>query len=378
MKDDKLKGSQIVIVTGPRLEKSVEIIQRMKNLFIHSELVKSFASKQTVIFLNNIKIEAYPSDHLDDARGIPNVSFIYIDEADFFQPREQANLRDVVERYLIKSNPWIVLTSTPNRPDNIMSQIKDEKKCIYERLYFDYTVAINKMWSPKEIELQMQSPSFQREYNLKFLGQIGNLFPTHTINSLIESYPLNDISTTSRFYPRWCGIDPGYSSSQFGICIVQWKDDRLEVVFTASLNKPLYTDTLAIIRQLVQKYHCCKVFIDGSAAHLIHELKHGYGEYVSYERLKPELLETYIRSGCCEPLIVPVNFQNYHKDLLKHTMKAIAKRRVRIHPSQEQLITALRSATTKAEYDLDKVNTAYNDLFDAFRMSLLCLKSEGE
>lgn len=69
-------------------------------------------------------------------------------------------------------------------------------------------------------------------------------------------------------FTSWIGIDPAFSSSQFGICIVQWRDDKLNVVYTELLDKSLYTDALHLIRQLIQSYAPCKVFIDGSAAHL--------------------------------------------------------------------------------------------------------------
>lgn len=98
------------------------------------------------------------------------------------------------------------------------------------------------------------------------------------------------------------------------------------------------------IRQLVQRFHVCKVFIDGSASHLIHELKHGYGEYISYEKLKPEQLDRQISSGCGEPLIVPINFQKHHKDMAKHLVKALAHKRVRINPKFDDLIISLKSA----------------------------------
>ena len=116
-----------------------------------------------------------------------------------------------------------------------------------------------------------------------------------------------------------------------------------------------------------------------NASHLIHELKHGYNEYITYEKLKPDVLERQISSGCGEPLIVPINFLKHHKNMVKHVVKVLAHHRVRIHRTFEDLIISLKSATTKEdEYTLDKARSANNDLFDAFRMSLLCLKSAGE
>ena len=53
-------------------------------------------------------------------RGLPNVSFILLDEADFFPPGQQADARDVSERYIAKSNPYIVMVSTPNAPEGYL------------------------------------------------------------------------------------------------------------------------------------------------------------------------------------------------------------------------------------------------------------------
>ena len=106
-------NSQMCIVTGPRIELAITLIDRMKGLF-QSTGDKylshfTFDTKETVIELNGVHIEAYPSHHLDAMRGLTNVSFIYLDEADFFPPGEQQDARDVSERYIGKTNPWIVM-----------------------------------------------------------------------------------------------------------------------------------------------------------------------------------------------------------------------------------------------------------------------------
>ena len=103
------RNSQMCIVTGPRIELAITLIDRMKGLFKNREFLSAFDSKETVIELNSVHIEAYPSHHLDSMRGLTNVSFIYLDEADFFPPGQQQDARDVSERYIAKSNPWIVM-----------------------------------------------------------------------------------------------------------------------------------------------------------------------------------------------------------------------------------------------------------------------------
>jgi hypothetical protein len=102
LKDNALAGSQMCIVTGPRIDLAIALIDRMKKLFC-SRKGLTVDTKETVIELNGVKIEAFPSHHLDAMRGLPNVSFILLDEADFFPPGPQMFLR-----YIAKSNPYIV------------------------------------------------------------------------------------------------------------------------------------------------------------------------------------------------------------------------------------------------------------------------------
>ena len=77
LKDDKLKGTQMCIVTGPRIDLAITLIDRMKMLFKEKSIL-SFSTKETVIEVNGVKIEAYPSHHLDSMRGLTNVSFIFL------------------------------------------------------------------------------------------------------------------------------------------------------------------------------------------------------------------------------------------------------------------------------------------------------------
>ena len=121
LKDNSLAGSQMCIVTGPRIELAIALIDRMKKLFAstNSKGLSVFDTKETVIELNGVKIEAFPSHHLDAMRGLPNVSFILLDEADLFPAGQQADARDVSDRYIAKSNPYIVMVSTPNTTQNI-------------------------------------------------------------------------------------------------------------------------------------------------------------------------------------------------------------------------------------------------------------------
>jgi hypothetical protein len=60
LKDNALSDSQMCIVTGPRIDLAIALIDRMKRLFAGKGLI-SFDTKETVIELNGVKIEAFPS-----------------------------------------------------------------------------------------------------------------------------------------------------------------------------------------------------------------------------------------------------------------------------------------------------------------------------
>jgi hypothetical protein len=184
LRDDKLKGSQMCIVTGPRIDLAITLVERIKGLFP----TMGFDTKETVVQLNGVKIEAFPSHHLDAMRGLPNVCFILLDEADFFPLGQQQDARAVSERYIAKSDPYIVMVSTPNAPEGLFEEIEREPddKCLYKRLFFDYTRGLDKIYTQQEIAKARESPSFDREYNLKYIGQQGNVFSYESIQKAIE------------------------------------------------------------------------------------------------------------------------------------------------------------------------------------------------
>jgi hypothetical protein len=66
------------------------------------------------------------------------------DLGDFFRKGMQEDVRHVSERYIAKSDPYIVMVSTPNGPDGLFEHIEKEPEetCIYKRLLLDYTYGL--------------------------------------------------------------------------------------------------------------------------------------------------------------------------------------------------------------------------------------------
>ena len=241
------RNSQMCIVTGPRIELAITLIDRMKGLFKNREFLSVFDSKETVLELNGVHIEAYPSHHLDSMRGLTNVSFIYLDEADFFPPGQQQDARDVSERYIAKSSPYIIMVSTPNAPDGLFERIEKEPEeiCLYRRLYLDYTYGLGKIYTEAEIAQARRSPSFDREYNLKYLGKVGNVFHALDIEAAIctkqEGQEMMDWSTNTMI-GRSMGVDVAWGdTSKFAIVITQYRNRKVEIFYAESFEKPLHS-----------------------------------------------------------------------------------------------------------------------------------------
>lgn len=76
---------------------ATKLIKRMKGIF-ERKLGLYFTNKETVLELNGVTIEAFPSNHIDSFRALDNPKFILLDEADFFRKSEQDDVRHVSER----------------------------------------------------------------------------------------------------------------------------------------------------------------------------------------------------------------------------------------------------------------------------------------
>src|SRR5580765_8785063 len=55
------KGQRIDIVTGPRIQQAIELIDRIKNLFTETYPGLFFDTNMVTVILNSVKIQAFPS-----------------------------------------------------------------------------------------------------------------------------------------------------------------------------------------------------------------------------------------------------------------------------------------------------------------------------
>jgi hypothetical protein len=373
LRNNDYRNSQMCIVTGPNIDIAIKLIKRMKSLF-EQKLGLTFANKETVLELNGCRIEAYPSNHIDAYRALDNPKFILLDEADFFRKGEQEDVRHVSERYIAKSDPYIVMVSTPNAPDGLFEHIEkeDEETCLYKRLLLDYTYGLGKIYTQEEIDKAKASPSFEREYNLKYLGLIGNVFHTKDIEAAIQKGTgYNPDHQINHFSQKSMGIDPAFGSSAFGIVITQRVDNQIQIMHAEEYQRPDFNQMLSTVWDLFRRFgKINKIYIDGSNPSFIRALKIQIGEDEEYEEIIKEA-KSRKRNYEFSMDVVPVNFSTEHKSMLGNCKMLLEREGgyIAINPKFDKLITSLRTAVEN-DGMLDKEATSYDDVFDAFRLAM--------
>jgi hypothetical protein len=364
VRDNRYRNGQMCIITGPELNIALGLILRMKRILEGANII--IKNKETTLELNNVTIKAFPSNHLETYRGLTSPKFIFLDEGDFFRESTIRDVRDTTERYIAKSKPYIVMVSTPNKPDLLFQQIEQEPedRCMYRRLFFNYQWGIGKMFTQEEIDLQRYSPGFDREYDLKYSGKIGNVFSDldiETALSLGEEHKDLEINPNNLLL---AGVDPAFgSTSKAALVMVELNKelDIVRVVLDEEWNQSTPSNIALYMHRLHAQYpDNLWFYVDGSGRSLINEAKVMFNEVIRKDDkdYKPS-----------SSRIIPINFTTEHKKLLEHTHGLISKGRVAIPKEFDKLITGLRTAWA-VEWNLDKDESVNSDHTDALRLAL--------
>lgn len=417
---EKFQGSQICIVVGPNLDLGKKLMKRVKYCFNNIRetqnipSLKSFVLEGSAkeIIINNVTITVFPSNHLDAMRGQPNVSFVLIDEGDYFPPSEQLNVLTVSTRYIAKSAVWIAMVSTPGLPNGLFETIEKDKNSPFDKQYFDYH------WGMKEHGSNMFTPQmisdarkhrlsdFAREYENKYAGFSGNIFTveylyglqrrsSYRIVSLLdepeqESYIYEDefvkvknvnVKAFDEFvnadenqmqYYYFAGVDPGYASSKFGITIMRLNlaTNKIEVIYEAEFSSANSFEMVSFIAYLVRTLHIKKVAVDRSDVDFIRNLKEELQDYedVDFTKLSKDELKYYING---DMIVIPVTFTSESKrNMLYHLRDMMYGDFIRISERCKMLYAALSSIKVTESMTFKKADVPHNDTLDSFMAAL--------
>jgi len=398
-KDDAMRGKRICIITGIRIETAVDHMNRLRALFFKN-LDVTFDSKRTVLELNGCTIECFPAEHTDTLRSLVDIRFLLIDEADFFPPQQAQNIRDVAERLIPKTGGEvrIVFVSTPNRPDGLFSKMEVENPSIYDKIFLDWRCGYGKVYSPESIAVARTSPSWGREYELKYHGSaFGNVLLPSTVDAAIElgkEYdPTDEAEIKNPFVLRCIGVDPAWGgSSKFAIVLTQVKTrqyphgerDVIEVMVAEQHERANFSDMVSRVTDIFRTFNGFRhdvrsldfpVFVDQSAAGFLSSLRQAVGLEPRYDLLvekarkagftQPRQIQSIL--GCIQPKLFT---HTENAKMLSGLKQLFDQEMVAVNEKFFDLITALRSAYSSDGDTLDKQHSYGNDLIDALMISL--------
>ncbi|MDR4490837.1 MAG: hypothetical protein R2685_08040 [Candidatus Nitrosocosmicus sp.] len=305
------KESQIVIITGPNIDIAKKLIKRLSTI-LYQRLKLTPRTTQTTIEIKNCTIEAFPSHHIDAVRALPNPTHCLFDESDFspYEFDDPNNPLTVLERYIPKSNPWIIPITTPGMPGSLNERMdEDEEKALeenktprYKTFRFNYEVGLNKIYRDYHIAEAKKSPSFPREYDLKYGYGIGNIYQEVWIaNALLKGRRLKHIPV-SPLTKKSMGLDPADGNAKFGVTIIEYlpycnyrlSEDPPEyepainikrVFLSAEFDRENYDKMLNLCYGWIKEYNIDYTFVDGSQVSFIRQLKGRIGEETQFEAL---------------------------------------------------------------------------------------------
>jgi hypothetical protein len=254
-----------------------------------------------------------------------------------------------------------------------------------KKFFLDYTYGLGTIYTKEEIEKAKLSPSFPREYELQYLGLIGNVFSQLSIDNATNlSYNPDNINPNAK---KSIGVDAGFGSSNFAIVVTQYVDGKIQVIFAEEYERPNFAAMINRIWEIKQKCgYISNIYTDAANPEIWESLKREFNEPFNQQYMRDQAADCKKYNLHLEDrmIIVPVPFSVEGAHMLQHAKWLMEETDedgsslIAIHKERfDKLITALRTAVAN-EYKLDKEVTSYDDLLDAFRLSLTFYKRSKE
>jgi hypothetical protein len=240
------------------------------------------------------------------------------------------------------------------------------------------------IYSEEQIANARLSPEFEREFNLAYLGLVGNVFSQLSIENCQKiQYNPENINPNAK---KSIGIDPGFGSSKFAIVITQYVDGKIQVIHLEEYERPNFASMIDTIWQLKHKCgYISNIYVDAANPEVWESLKREFNEpynqkYISDQIAECKKLNSHIENRM---IVVPVPFGVEGAKMLQHAKALMDETEedgsslIAIDKCFDKLLTGLRT-TVANEYRLNKEQSSFNDLTDAYRLSLIFFKRNKE
>jgi hypothetical protein len=360
---NELEGKSIFIISGTREEFANYVKKKMEDLFLPRFPNVVFDSKYTELWINKTWIKVMPTKNIKDVRGYMDVSYLFIDEADHFDKSIQEELEPAITAYEEKSKGKTIMVSTPNAPGGLFERIEKDKDSKYKKLFLGYELGLGKIYDPEYIAQKKLEPEFEREYNLKYLGKIGNVFNSLQIDKAIELGEQYKAIPTIDYTLHSVGVDFGFGSSSTAVVLTEFlkEEHKIRVLYSEEFEHANPQDIINLCFDLYRKHWNTWFFVDGANRAAVNSMKVTFSESLIWEKSKTTISPETMK-------VLPVNFATEHKTMLAQLAMLLSKEYLAIPKEFDKLIISLRTAYAN-EYSLDKEQTSYSDSLDALRLA---------
>ena len=352
------KNEDVVIFTGPNIELSKKLIERMKRFA--DNRVEYVDHGMYKIQVGKANIQAYPSNNIDAVRGIPRVSLIFGDESAFFTGlKDDKQIRVVAERYVGKSNAYIIWVSTAGDDGSgFFFDIKEEVVSQYKRFHFYEEAGLKKdsitgtsIFSDEFIDEARKLPSHPQEYLGVWGANVGDIYSTEAIKLVCSDDFQVDYEKAYSDRIGFC--DPGFGTSKFGIVISEMRNSIPFIVYSKSYKRESATSMVHEIGRLADLFACKKWGCDKANPEIIKDMR-----------------ETLFLN------VTGVSNKEIGKKMTLNASTKVQKGKVRIHPRFVNLKNQLMSIKYGTNGQPKKTDANPFDEGDAFQGNLY-LRSFG-
>jgi hypothetical protein len=164
----------------------------------------------------------------------------------------------VIQGYFHKSSPLCLIASSPSVPGDLMDCIwkEPEDETVWRRLKMDWHYGEDKIFTQSDLKKIRKTSSWSREMELKFSLIGGSFLPSQIERAVSNVYPDTYVSGTSSV----CGVDCGFSTSAFGICICSLVDSRIVVYYSTEIEQAVSEDMISLLLDLKHQYNISHFF----------------------------------------------------------------------------------------------------------------------
>jgi hypothetical protein len=251
-------------------------------------------------------------------RSLESPACIYTSESEFM-PGEIWEIREVCERYISKSSPYIIYESTIGSNTGLFAQIWKEEPCLYVRETVKYTDA-PEMYTESQILKHKSSRSFAREMLCDFsaVGNTEGTYPPEWVDRAFNN--TMDIEPVKYYL----SCDPGWTPAFSGITLIGVDNKGMKQVIVSDEYNESEDDMVSLIVNLYQMYNVKNIFLDAADKRFIKRVCAAIGQRTDWEEQIKYYKDNKILNQY-NPLksllvVVPLLFtQNSSKEMLSYS-----------------------------------------------------------